>query len=293
MPSLVHDVRRFNRTVTEHIGVLDDHFLGRGLTPTEARLLWEIGPSGSELRSLRARLDLDSGHLTRLVRALTDAGLATVVPSPADRRSRLARLTRKGLAERAALDERSDEFAQGLLEPLTQAQQHELVEAMRTVQRLLATATVEIRPLDPDHPDVRRCLAAYVAELNERSEVPFDPKVGSTAEPAEIRPPRGVTLVAYLRGTVMGCASLKHHAGESVSDIKRMWVHEGARGRGVGRRLLEELERRAAEHGDDAVQLETSALLVEAIALYRSAGFVEVEPFNTEPFADLWFRKAL
>ena len=57
MPSLLGDVRRFNRTVTEHIGVLSDHFLGRGLTPTEARLLWEIGPSGSELRSLRARLD--------------------------------------------------------------------------------------------------------------------------------------------------------------------------------------------------------------------------------------------
>ena len=76
MSSLVHDVRRFNRTVTEHIGVLADHFLGRGLTPTQARLLWEIGPSGSELRSLRARLDLDSGHLTRLVRALTDAGLS-------------------------------------------------------------------------------------------------------------------------------------------------------------------------------------------------------------------------
>ncbi len=91
----------------------------------------------------------------------------------------------------------------------------------------------------------------------------------------------------------MGCAALKHHAGQSVSDIKRMWVHEGARGRGVGRRLLEELERLAAEHGDDAVQLETNALLVEAIALYRSAGFVEVEPFNTEPFADHWFRKAL
>ncbi len=82
MPSLVHDVRRFNRTVTEHIGVLDDHYLGRGLTAAQARLLWEIGPTGSELRSLRARLDLDSGYLTRLVRALTDAGLVTDVPEP-------------------------------------------------------------------------------------------------------------------------------------------------------------------------------------------------------------------
>src|SRR3990170_2349883 len=122
MSSLVGDVRRFNRTVTEHIGVLDDHYLGGGLTAAEARLLWEIGLAGSELRSLRARLDLDSGYLTRLVRTLTDAGLVKTVPSPTDRRSRLARLTKKGIAERGRLDERSDAVAQAVLEPLTPSQ---------------------------------------------------------------------------------------------------------------------------------------------------------------------------
>ncbi len=289
---MLGDVRRFNRTVTEHIGVLSDRFLGRGLTPTEARLLWEIGQSGSELRSLRARLDLDSGHLTRLVRALTDAGLATVVPSPADRRSRVARLTRKGLAERTRLDARADEFAHDLLEPLTEAQQRELVDAMCTVQRLLAAATVEIREVDAEQPDALRCLAAYFAELDLRSGTHFDPTAGSTAEPSEVRPPRGVFVVAYLRGTAMGCGALKHHDG-GVSDLKRMWVHDGARGRGVGRRLMEELERRAVEHGDTAVRLETNGTLHEAIALYRSAGYVEVAPFNEEPFADHWFRKEL
>ena len=91
----------------------------------------------------------------------------------------------------------------------------------------------------------------------------------------------------------MGCGALKHQPDGSASDIKRMWIHEAARGRGVGRALLEELERLAAEHGGRAVQLETNALLVEAIALYRSAGFLEVAPFNDEPFADLWFRKDL
>ena len=292
MSSLLGDVRRFNRTVTEHIGVLSDHFLGRGLNPNEARLLWEIGPSGSELRALRARLDLDSGYLTRLVRSLVDAGLVSVVPSPADRRIRLARLTRKGATERARLDERSEEFARGLLDPLTEDQQHELVDAMRTVQRLLAAATVEIRRVDPEHPDARRCLAAYYAELDARSGTHFDPTTGSTAEPAEVRPPHGVFVVAYLRGTAMGCGALKHHAG-GVSDVKRMWVHDGARGRGVGRRLLEDLERRAVEHGDSVVRLETSALLSEAISLYLSAGYVEVDPFNDEPFADHWFSKTL
>ena len=63
---------------------------------------------------------------------------------------------------------------------------------MCTVQRLLAAATVEIREVDPEHPDALRCLAAYFAELDASSEIPFDPTAGSTAEPAEVRPPRGV-----------------------------------------------------------------------------------------------------
>jgi GNAT superfamily N-acetyltransferase len=152
---------------------------------------------------------------------------------------------------------------------------------------------MEIRQVDPDHPDARRCLAAYIDELNTRSEVPFDPRAGSTAEPEELRPPRGVMLVVYLGGTAIGCGALKHHEDGTSSDLKRMWVDEGSRGLGVGRRLLEELERRAVEHGDSAVQLETNAMLTEAIGLYRSVGFVEVEPFNDEPFADHWFRKEL
>ena len=293
MPSLLGDVRRFNRTVTEHIGMLDDHYLGGGLRPAEARLLWEIGPNGSELRSLRARLALDSGYLTRMLRTLTDADLVTVAPSRADRRSRVASLTKQGLAERALLDQRSDAVAQSVLDPLTESQRQELVDAMRTVQRLLAAATVEIREVDPEHPDARRCLAAYFAELGVRSDVPFDPLVGSTAEPHEVRPPHGVFLVAYLRGTAMGCGALKHHDDESASDVKRMWVHDGARGRGVGRRLLEELEQRAVAHGAHVVRLETNRSLEEAIGLYRSAGYVEVEPFNDEPFADHWFGKTL
>ena len=121
MPSLVHDVRRFNRTVTEHIGVLHDHYLGRGLTLGQARLLWEIGSTGTELRTLRARLGLDSGYLTRLVGQLVDRGLVTVEPSPADRRSRVARLTKKGRVEHSLLDARSDGLALGMLERLDEA----------------------------------------------------------------------------------------------------------------------------------------------------------------------------
>jgi ribosomal protein S18 acetylase RimI-like enzyme len=72
-----------------------------------------------------------------------------------------------------------------------------------------------------------------------------------------------------------------------------MWVAEPARGLGIGRRLLAELEARAAERGSRVVRMETNRALTEAIALYRSAGYVEVPPFNDEPFAHHWFEKSL
>src|SRR3954454_10397018 len=71
--AMIAEVRRFNRTITAHIGALTDRFMGRSLPLGEARLLWEIGPEGSELRSLRSRLELDSGYVSRLLRSLEAA----------------------------------------------------------------------------------------------------------------------------------------------------------------------------------------------------------------------------
>ena len=90
----------------------------------------------------------------------------------------------------------------------------------------------------------------------------------------------------------IGCGALKFHDNEPA-EIKRMWVAESARGLGIGRRLLSELEHHAADHGAGAVRLETNKTLAEAISLYRSAGYVEVAPFNDEPYAHHWFEKPI
>jgi GNAT superfamily N-acetyltransferase len=216
-----------------------------------------------------------------------------VSPSEVDGRVRVARLTERGRMERVLLDERSDELAASILDPLDAAQRTELVTAMRAVERLIATSLVELRQVDPESPDAQRCLRAYVAELNRRApERGFDPRTGATAEPHEVRPPNGAFVVLYLRGEPIGCGAVKHHPAD-VTDIKRMWVAESARGLGLGRRLLEHLEHIAREHGSSEAHLETGDVLPEAIALYRSAGYVEVPPFNDEPFADRWFSKPL
>ena len=288
----VEQVRRFNRTVTQRVGALSDRFLARDRPLGEARLLWEIGTEGCEVRALRNRLGLDSGHTSRLLRALEAAGLVRLASSPSDRRIRVACLTPAGHAERAVLDERSHDLATSMLAPLDGEQREQLVDAMRTVERLLTIGAVELRQVDPTHPDARQCFRAYFADLDSRSELGFDPDAGISAEPHELTPPAGALLIAYLHAEPVGCGAVKHHPG-APSEIKRMWVSASARGLGIGRRLLTELEARAARSGASVARLETNRALVEAIALYRSAGYREVPAFNDEPFADHWFEKRL
>jgi len=76
-------------------------------------------------------------------------------------------------------------------------------------------------------------------------------------------------------------------------ELKRMWIAPGARGLGVGRRLLSALEGEARRRGATAVRLDTNRNLTEAIALYQSAGYVEIPAFNDERYATHWFEKQL
>jgi DNA-binding MarR family transcriptional regulator/GNAT superfamily N-acetyltransferase len=292
--SEIAQVRRFNRLVTQRVGALNDHFLARDRPLGEARLLWEIGGAdrGVDIRELRARLDLDSGYVSRLLRSLEAGGLVTVAASGSDRRVRVAVLTRAGREERAVLDERADDAAAALLEPLDATQRSRLVTAMAEVDRLLTAALVTIEPVDPDHEHARFCRDAYFAEIDRRFEQGFDLTKSISADGDQLRPPHGVLLVARLRGEPVGCGAVRFAPGEPAQ-LKRMWIAEVVRGLGIGRRLLGELESRAAAHGCDTVRLETNRALVEAIAMYRSAGYVEVEPFNDEHHAHHWFTKAL
>jgi DNA-binding MarR family transcriptional regulator/ribosomal protein S18 acetylase RimI-like enzyme len=288
----IAQVRRFNRIVTQRVGALDDRFLSRDRPLGEARVLWEIGRQERDVRSLRAQLVLDSGYMSRMLRSLEAAGLVTLGPKKSDRRVRIARLTRKGSAERDVLDQRSDELAASLLEPLRAKQRARLVEAMADVERLLTTAMVEVGPIDPAHPQAQHCVREYFAELNRRFDGGFDPARSIPAREDELRPPAGLFLLASLGGEPIGCGALKFHDNEPT-EIKRMWVAESARDLGVGRRLLNELEDRAVRHGARTVRLETNGTLAEAISLYRSAGYIEVAPFNDEPYAHHWFEKEL
>ncbi|GAA3205876.1 GNAT family N-acetyltransferase [Dactylosporangium siamense] len=290
---LVATVRRFNRTVTQRVGALDDEYLSRGRPLGQARLLWEIGPAGAEVAALRARLGLDAGYLSRLLRALEADGLVDVCAGTGgDARVREATLTTEGRAEWAVLDRESDDLARSILGPLSTGQQGRLATAMAEVERLLMASMIDLAPSPPGDPRARSCLRAYARELSQRFDAGFDPAVSKPVDDDDLVPPKGVFLLATLSGEPVGCGALKL-LPDVPAEIKRLWVSGTVRGLGVGRRILSELERRAAEAGRDSVRLDTNRNLVEAIRLYRSSGYTEVPAYNDEPYAHHWFSKRL
>jgi DNA-binding MarR family transcriptional regulator/GNAT superfamily N-acetyltransferase len=288
----IDDIRRFNRTVAERIGALEDHFLGRSRPLGEARLLWEIGSTGAEVRELRSRLGLDSGYLSRLLRSLESQRLVSIRTHATDGRVRRAVLTKRGMSERAELDRRSDGVAQRMLDPLSDKQRATFLSAIADVERLLRASMVRFEVEATDSADAQWCLSQYYTELQARFEGGFDPSLSLVRDAREFTRPRGAFVIARLRGSPVGCGAVKVQK-DGAADIKRMWIDGSLRGLGLGRRLLSELEHHASEHGATLVRLETNRALEEAIAMYRAHGYGEVAPFNDEHYAHHWFARRL
>jgi GNAT superfamily N-acetyltransferase len=112
------------------------------------------------------------------------------------------------------------------------------------------------------------------------------------AGPAELRPPGGAFVVGYLDGILACCGGLKR-LDDVTCEIKKMYVVEHLRGRGLARVLLHELEARALDLGYEIVRLDTGPKQVGARGLYRSEGYAEVEDFNRNPMASFWGEKRL
>ncbi|MEL6893888.1 MAG: MarR family transcriptional regulator, partial [Actinomycetota bacterium] len=202
---LVEPVRAFNRVVTERVGALEDEYLARGRPLGASRVLWEIGNGATDARSLRSRLSLDSGYLSRLLRLLESEGLVTVSPSEGDARVRNVELTRSGRREHQLLDRASDDLASSLLEPLSSSQRDRLIEAMNTVRALLTAGIVDIAIDDPASADAQFCIGEYFNELNSRFETGFDPDMSISADVDELTEPAGLLEIARLRSEPIGC----------------------------------------------------------------------------------------
>jgi DNA-binding MarR family transcriptional regulator len=291
----MHDIaliRSFNRTVSRRLGMLNERYLGRNRPLVESRLLFEVGTRGVSVRDLRARLGLDSGFSSRLLRSLERKKLLRTEPSGSDGRVRIARLTRSGLAELQRINTRSDDLARSMLAPLNPKLAQRLVAAMNEVDRLLRASSVEFAPVDFRSEDAEGCLQKYYAELAARFPNGFELHADDAPAADELAPPGGGMIMARLFGEPVGCGAIRT-VGPGVGEIKRMWISPDVRGLGVGRRLLAELERAALERKLQTVRLDTNASLDEALHLYRTSGYREIPAYNHNPYAQHWFEKQL
>jgi DNA-binding MarR family transcriptional regulator/GNAT superfamily N-acetyltransferase len=305
-------VRRFNRSYTQRIGVLEDSFLGLGMPLGPARLLFEIGATpeatqaafNTEARSstppstqappstqqLRERLGLDSGYLSRLLRRLERDGLIEVVPHPGDRRRRQVILTEAGQERWKDLERRSDDQARLIVEPLTGRQRERLARALSEADLLVRAATVTFEPVDPASPAARDVVGRYFAEIGRR--FGFDPSGETEKDTRLLLPPTGVFVVTLSDGEPVACGGLQAIA-PGVGELKRMWVHDDWRGAGLGSRLLRHLEDQARALGHRIVRLDTNAALTEAIGMYQRSGYRPIDRYNDNPWATHFFEKAL
>lgn len=281
-------IRRFNRAVTLETGALDASFLGRGRPLAAARVLWMIAPEGTDVGEIRTTLRIDSGQLSRILRRLETEGMVTTAPAGGDRRRRILQLTDAGRAEQAELNRLNDALAARMLARLG-PEPDRLVAAMDRIAAALGTT---IAPADPEAREARACLSAYLALLRDRipgitaAHVP-DPD----PEAASYRPPKGAFLLAREGGRAVACVALKP-VDPKTGEVKRLWVAEEARGRGLARAMMEAIEAEARRLGFSRLRLDTNEALSEAIALYRRLGWADVAPFTGFP-ATHWFAKDL
>ena len=120
----------------------------------------------------------------------------------------------------------------------------------------------------------------------------------------ELQAPTGLLLLARRGAEVLGCAGMRFVTETAdtvdaasvqirVGEVTRVFVDAAARGHGVARLLMAELEAQARSLGLTALRLDTRSDLVEARRLYAAVGFTEVAAHNDDPYAEHWFRKEL
>ena len=152
--------------------------------------------------------------------------------------------------------------------------------------------TVRFAACDPQSPEAIAAMTAYFDELDARFVDGFDPGDTLTTDAAQFRKPSGSFLLGRSSDQVVSCGGV-YVLEPTVVEIKRMWVAPAARGKGVGAATLAHLETAALELGATTVYLDTNSVLQEAIALYTSRGYVSIEAYNDNPYAQRWFAKEL
>lgn len=296
----VATIRRFSRFYTRQIGLLDEGLLRSAFSLTQARILYELAHrEGLTAGDLGRGLGLDAGYLSRILKQFEAHGLIGRAPSPTDGRQRVLALTEAGRSAFAPLDQASHDESVAMLSRLRPGERGALVDAMTAVERLLGPASAREAPVD-----LRPLRPGDIGWITHRQGVLYAEEYGwdTTFEGlvAEIAggfvktfdPARERCWIADREGDVLGSVFLVRHS-DAVAKLRLLYVEPGARGLGLGRRLVEACVGFAREAGYTSLILWTNDVLVAARHIYDKAGFrlTETEAhhsFGKELIGETW-----
>ena len=291
----VRSVRGFNRFYTQRIGVLAP-YLGSDLSLTEVRVLYELAhreqPTATEIGR---DLVLDAGYLSRILRRFEANGWLARAPSPADARQSLLALTPAGHEAFAPLQQRSRDEAAGLLAPLAAQDRARVLDAMKTLHRLLDSGAAPasrpvLRHLRPGDMGwvVMQHGEIYAREYGFNWE--FEALVAEIAAGfiKNFRPARERGWIAECDGERVGAVFVVHKSA-TIAQLRLLVLTPAARGQGLGGKLVDECIAFARSRQYRKLVLWTNGHLVAARAIYESRGFrlVASEPFEGYGKTDL------
>ena len=292
-------IRAFNRFYTRKIGVVD----GVASSPfslAEARVLYELAhrehPTATDIRK---ELGLDAGYMSRILRDFERRKLVTRQQSKTDERQRFLSLTAKGRRAFAPLDERSNRSVAAMLEEHSPAERKQLVDAVKTVRRLLGD---KVEPKTPYL--LRQHQPGDLGWLVHRQAILYADEYGwdgtYEALAAEIvaqfiknyDPKRERCWIAEKDGERVGAVFVAK-ASDEVAKLRLLHLEREARGLGIGKRLVEECVRFARRAGYQKMTLWTQNILHAARHIYKQAGFHVVREeqhhsFGKDLTAETW-----
>jgi DNA-binding MarR family transcriptional regulator/GNAT superfamily N-acetyltransferase len=284
-------VRRFSRFYTNILGLLQEGLLETEFSLTEARVIFELASGPADAASLRRRLDIDPGYLSRLLARLGSAGLISRQRDPGDGRRQVIELTAKGQAAFGTLNDRSDRQVRDLLATLPEDAQRRLTGAMAAIEDILSGPAERTRPAayllrSPGPGDLGWMVRAH-GELYAQEygwDATFEALVARiVADYADNHDPRReAAWIAEVDGEPVGCV-LCVRKDDDTAQLRILLVDPAARGLGIGARLVSECLTFARRAGYQRIVLWTNDVLTAARHIYQAAGFrlTEEEPHHS------------
>jgi len=279
---VVSDIRSFNRFYTGMIGLLNQHILESNLSLSEVRVLYEIGQLGKcTAGQLISILKIDGGYLSRMLKKFEKNGWLNRQQSTADGRTFFLHLSASGKKMLAGLDEKSTGEIRTLTAPLSEKQQQQVAGAMKTIQQVLSAgedvlvSDIHIRyNLLPGDVGYLIYLHGQLYARESGYNLEFEAYVCKTFYEflPTYNPAKDRMFLAVADNQIVGSVAILG-SSRHLAQLRWFLIHPDYRGRGLGKKLLEEALLFCREKDYQKVYLMTTSMQETAIALYKKAGF--------------------